>query len=255
MRPNSIPRRHLFAAVPWVVAATIVSPRHARAQGGFLEKGIETLKGLSKGGSALSDAKIGRGLREALEVASETVIDRVGQPGGYLRDEAIHIPLPGFLGDAQQALSAAGVAGLLNDLETRLNRAAEEAAPHARELFLDAIGEMTLEDARGILNGPDDAATDYFRRTMTPNLKATFRPIVDRELQRVGAVATLDTVSQRLENIPFASGLTGDPKARLVDHGLEGALDGIFHYLAKEEAAIRNNPAKRTTDLLRDVFG
>lgn len=250
-----ISRRTALYASLGALAAFAVAPRPVRAQGGgWLERGLDSLQGLG-GGTGLSEAKIGRGLKEALRVASRAVVDQVGRPGGYLRDEAIHIPLPGFLGSVQSALRMAGASGLLDDLELRLNRGAEAAAPYAEEIFLDAIGEMSLADARSILDGPDDAATRYFQRTMTPDLKTTFRPIIDRELQAAGAVKVFDDITRRVDSLPFAPGLGTNAKGRLVEHGLDGALSGIFHYLAEEEAAIRNQPAKRTSDLLREVFG
>lgn len=227
----------------------------ASAQGSWWERGREALRSLGGSASGLSESRIRNGLREALRVATGRVIDQVGRAGGYLRDPAIHIPLPGYLENLRSALRWAGAAGMLDDLEIRLNRAAEEAAPEARALFADAIAEMTLDDARRILNGPDDAATRYFQRTMTPELKRTFRPVVDRELERTGAIESLDRVAGRVERIPFARRLGEDAKDRLVEHGVDGALDGIFHYLARQEAAIRNDPAKRTTELLREVFG
>lgn len=250
-----ISRRAVLCGSAGALAVFAMAPRPGRAQGGgWLERGLESLQGLG-GGTGLSEAKIGRGLKEALRVASRNVVDQVGQPGGYLLDEAIRIPLPGFLGDVQTALRVAGASGLLDDLERRLNRGAEAAAPYARDIFLDAIGEMTLADARDILNGPDDAATRYFQRTMTPDLRTTFRPIIDRELQAAGAVRTFDGITRRIDSVPFAPALGTNAKGRLIDHGLDGALGGIFHYLAREEAAIRSDPAKRTTDLLREVFG
>ena len=253
MRPIS--RRTALCASIAALAVFAMAPCPGRAQGGgWLERGLESLQGFG-GGNGLSDAKIGRGLKAALRVASRTVVDQVGQPGGYLLDEAIRIPLPSFLGNVQSALRMAGASGLLDDLERRLNRGAEAAAPYAEDIFLDAIGEMTLGDARDILNGPDDAATRYFQRTMSPDLKTTFRPIIDRELQGAGAVRVFDDITRQVDSVPFAPALGANAKDRLIEHGLDGALSGIFHYLAQEEAAIRNNPAKRTTDLLREVFG
>ncbi len=255
MDSTGFSRRRVLRTSGCGLAVTLLGVSRADAQSGWLGRSLERLEGLANGGSSLSEAQIGRGLREALEVASRTVVDQLGQHGAYLRDEAIRIPLPGFLGTAQSALQAAGAAGLLDDLEVRLNRAAESAAPQAQALFLDAIGEMTLADGRRILNGPDDAATRYFQRTMTPNLRNTFRPIVAGELQDAGALSAFDQVSREVERVPFVPSLGEPARNQLIDHGVEGALNGIFHYLAEEEAAIRNNPAKRTTDLLRDVFG
>jgi len=232
------------------------APGIARADS-WWEQGADALDSLSgqDGGSALSEARIGRGLKEALRVASREVVARVGQPGGYLDDPTIRIPLPGYLETARDTLDTVGAAGLLNNLEEQLNRAAETAAPQARSIFLDAIGEMTVADARRILNGPKDAATQYFKRTMSPDLRSAFRPVVNERLNRSGAMQTLDRTVENYESIPFVSSLGDDAQERLVDHGLDGALEGLFHYLAEEEAAIRENPARRTTELLEEVFG
>jgi len=237
--------------------ALVAAPGPALAQS-WWEQGadaLESLGGQDAGGTALSDARIGRGLKEALRVASREVVARVGQPGGYLDDPAIRIPLPGYLETARDTPDTVGAAGLLNSLEEQLNRAAETAAPQARAIFLDAIGEMTVADARRILNGPKDAATRYFERTMSPELRDAFRPVVNERLDRTGAMRTLDRTVQRYESIPFVAGLGEDAQGRLVEHGLNGALDGLFHYMAQEEAAIRENPARRTTELLKEVFG
>jgi hypothetical protein len=245
-------RRRAFLGLTGALA---VWPVTARA--GWLDTGKDMLKSLggADGGGSLSEAQIGKGLKAALEVASERVVTQVGQIGGYLDDPAIHIPLPGYLAQARNLLSTVGAADLLTDLETKLNRAAETAAPQAQEMFLDAIGQMTMQDAREILGGPDDAATQYFKRTMSPELRETFRPVVDAKLAETGAIQTLDETVAAYDKIPFAGRLAKNAQGRLVDHGLDGALSGLFHYMAKEEAAIRNDPAKRTTDLLKQVFG
>ena len=245
-------RRALLCAT---LGALAVVPA-ARAD--WLSKGkdaLDSMTGGDGGTGGLSGNEITKGLKSALRVASERVVERVGQQGGYLADPDIHIPLPGYLAQARSVLRTVGAAGLLTDLEKQLNRAAETAAPEAQRIFVDSISAMTLEDARGILNGPDDAATQYFRKTMTPELRDTFRPVVERHLADTGAMRTLDRTLQSYEQVPFASAIKGNAQGRLVDHGLDGALSGIFHYMAKEEAAIRQNPAKRSTDLLKRVFG
>ncbi len=230
-------------------------PMMARAQDWWWQRTMDAFKGGEDGSGGLAASRIRKGLKEALRVATDSVIARVGEPGGYLRNAAIRIPLPGYLDDTRSVLRRVGAGGMLDDLEVRLNRAAEEAASHARDLFVEAIAEIDVEDARQILDGPDDAATRYFQRTMTPDLRRTFRPVVERELGRAGAIESLDRISGRLEGVPFAPSLGEEARDRLVEHGVDGALDGIFHYLASEEAAIRNDPARRTTDLLREVFG
>jgi len=252
MARASVTRRTVLSLA---AGGALLSAGHARAD--WFERGTEALKGLTgDGGSGgLGEARIVDGLKQALEVASREVVDRVGQPGGYLKDPQIHIPLPGYLQKVRPSLSMLGMGNLLDEVETRLNRGAEQAAPEAQRLFVDAITEMTVEDARGILDGPNDAATQYFRRTMGPDLRETFRPIVESELERAGAVAAVQQVAGSLESVPFAESLGAQATDRLVGHGLDGALDGLFHYLARQEAAIRTDPAARTTELLKEVFG
>ncbi len=231
-----------------------VAPGPAVAQGSFFDqakKALEGLTGAAPGGGILSSREIADGLREALRVGTERVVGQVGARDGYNADPTIHIPLPGVLKDVQSALRRFGMAGLANDLELRLNRAAEAAAPAAKELFWQAIGGMTLEDVEGIYNGPDDAATRYFQRKMTPPLAERMAPVVNRSLAEVGAIRSYDEMMAQYAVMPFVP----DVKANLTEYVVEKAMDGLFHYVAREEAAIRNNPAKRTTELLRRVFG
>lgn len=145
----------------------------------------------------------------------------------------------------------AGASGLVDDLELKMNRAAEAAAPKAKSLFFDAITKLTLDDVQKIYKGPKDVATQYFRGKMSDPPAKAMRPVFDQELATVGAVKSYDSVMAQYKAIPFVP----DVKADLTDHVLGKAIDGLFHYIAKEEMAIRENPAKRTTELLRKVFG
>jgi hypothetical protein len=110
---------------------------------------------------------------------------------------------------------------------------------------------MSIEDAQGILNGPDDAATQYFRRETSNDLKGAMRPIVDDSLSQVGAIQSYDNMMGEYDNIPFMP----DVKSDITEYALDGTLDGLFVYVAREEAAIRNDPVAQTTDLLQSVFG
>jgi hypothetical protein len=140
---------------------------------------------------------------------------------------------------------------LLDDLELKLNRAAEQATPQAKVLFFSAIEEMTLDDVKGIYNGPEDAATRYFQQKMSPQLAEEMKPIVEQALAQAGAVKAYDAVMGQYKTMPFVPDVKTDLTTYVVDEG----MNGIFHYLAQEEAAIRQNPAKRTTELLKTVFG
>ena len=148
-------------------------------------------------------------------------------------------------------LSKIGMGALGEDLELRLNRAAEAAVPKARTLFGNAIAEMSIDDAKKILNGRKDSATQYFRSKMSAPLAGEMKPIVDQQLSQVGAIAAYDRMIGQYKTMPFVP----DAKANLTDHVLDKAIGGVFLYLGREEAAIRENPAARTTELLKKVFG
>ena len=212
------------------------------------------LKGLGSGSSeesGLSAGDIAGGLRDALRVGSERVVESLGRMDGFNNTPDVHIPLPGSLKTVQSSLAKVGMSDLADDLELRLNRAAEAAVPKAKGLFADAIAQMTIDDARKILDGPKDAATQYFRSKMSRPLAADMTPIVDAQLADVGAVAAYDKMIGQYKSLPFVP----DAKADLTAYVLEKAVDGVFLYLGREEAAIRENPAKRTTALLQKVFG
>lgn len=247
------------AVIVGTAAALLLAaiPPAAAQFGDLLKKGQEMMGGQSGGGAssgagaALSTGDIASGLKEALRVGSERVVSQVGKTDGYNADPAIHLPLPGSLKSVQSALKAAGMSSMLDDLELKLNRAAEAAAPKARALFVDAISQMSIDDARNIYNGPKDAATKYFQSKMSKPLAAEMSPVVDKSLAEVGAIKSYDAVMGQYKQIPFVP----DAKANLTSYVVEKGMDGIFLYLGKEEAAIRDNPAKRSTELLQKVFG
>jgi len=241
-----------------LMALLLLTPP-AMAQGNLLDQGRNLLQqrggagGAPLGGAAnrnnLSVADISGGLKDALKVGAQRTVGRIGKADGYLKDSAIHIPLPASLEKARSALAMVGASGMLDDLETRMNRAAEKAAPKALEIFTTAISKMSIEDARGILNGPQDAATQYFKRTTTEPLGKAFRPVIDKTLSEAGAVQTYNAMKARAGPLADLGGFD------LNGFALEKALAGLFHYIAAEEAAIRTDPAKRSTELLKKVFG
>ena len=215
--------------------------------------GLEDIAGqtLGQSGGALTIADISSGLKQALTVGSGEVVSQLGQQNGYNADPLIRIPLPTALVSARKVAARVGLDSSFDSLENRLNEAAEKAVPKTRQLFVNTIQQMTLQDARGILQGPDDAATSFFRRTMGGQLSDAMRPIIDDSLNQVGAVRGFRQLLASYRQIPFAPPIEAD----LTAHVLEKGLDGVWHYMAEEEAAIRKNPVKRTTDLLRRVFG
>ena len=199
----------------------------------------------------MTQGEITAGLKEALTLGANTVGDQLSKPDGYFRDVAIKIPLPNTLQDIQENLSKVGLSGPLDDLEIKINRAAEAAAPRAKTLVVDAVRSMTIEDAIGILNGGDTAATDFLKAKTSDALVQAFRPYVSDALDNSGAYRSVESVAGKYLPAGMVSGARDD----LTDHAVDGALDGMFHYIAKEEQAIRRDPVRRTTELLRKVFG
>ncbi len=225
--------------------------------GGFLEEGSKLLGSLPQAGGSgggqkdLSLGDMSGAFKDALRLGSERVVGQLGRPDGFNNDPAIHIPLPAQLNTVKTVLNQAGMGGALDDLELKMNRAAEAATPKAKKLFLDAISQMTFADAKTIYSGPEDSATRYFQEKLTPSLTQEMTPIVDSSLAQVGAVKAYDGVMGKYKAMPFMP----DVKANLSQHVTGQGIAGIFHYLGQEEAAIRKDPARQTTELLKKVFG
>lgn len=202
-------------------------------------------------GKPLTQQEIAAGLKQALEVGTNNVVAQIGKRNGFYRDSSIHIPLPDSLAKVQRTLKKVGLSSYLDDLELSLNRAAEQAVPKAKKLFWQAIKDMSWDDVLKIYNGPDDAATRYFQKKMTPALTREMYPVVQKTLASAGVIKAYDRVMKEYYDIPFVP----KAKADLNDYVIQQTMDGMFYYLAKEEAAIRNDPLKRTTELLQRVFG
>jgi len=215
-----------------------------------ITKTAESVLGGSQSG-LLSNADITAGLKEALTKGSSAVVSQLGTQNGFTNDPAIRIPLPKTLVKARGYASKVGLEKSFDDLELRLNRAAELATPKAKKLFVGAIKDMSVQDASGILKGPDDAATSYFRGKTGPSIQTAMRPLVDDALAQVGAVQSFNQLLKQYNSIPLAPKVEAD----LSGHVVEKGADGIFLYLAKEEKEIRTNPVKRTSELLQRVFG
>jgi hypothetical protein len=203
----------------------------------------------------LAPSEIGAGLKDALKLATGRVTDRLGRPDGFNGNALVHIPLPGKLETLRSGLSLVGKSGMLDDLELRMNRAAEAATPQAKQIFLSSLDKMSVADAGAILTGPKDSATQYFKRTMTPDLTTAMRPLIDSELSQTGAVQSLSSLTSAASTLPLVGQVLSNGPGTLTDHVLERALSAIFTGIGEEEAAIRSDPAKRSTDLLKRLFG
>ena len=237
--------------IPSLLAATLMILCSNPLYAGLLDDLKEKLSKTDTKEQVLGSDEVSAGLKEALKVGTETVVGNLGQTDGFNLDPQIHIPLPSQLDQVRSILGKFGMDSMLTDLELGLNRAAEVATPKAKSLFLSAIDDMTLDDAMAIYKGPDDAATQYFKSKMSGPLALEMKPVVDESLEDVGAVKMYDDVMNQYESVPFAPKVDAD----LSDYVVQKGMDGIFYYLAKEEAAIRQDPVKRTTDILKSVFG
>ena len=191
------------------------------------------------------------GLKEALKTGIRNAVALVSASGGYLGNARIAIPLPRELEGAAELMRTLGLGHLVDDFITTMNRAAERAAPEATVIFIDAIIDMTLEDAMGVLNGPHDAATAYFKRRTRDALFKAFLPIVSRALDETGVTASYKNIIKIYNGIPGVPRIDFDIDAYVTDR----ALDGLFVALADEEKKIRTNPAARVTELLKRAFG
>ena len=211
----------------------------------------QLLKGLGIGRpSGLSEAKIGSGLKEALKVGTENTVKLTGRVDGYFMNQAIKILMPETLQTLEKGLRLVGYGPQVDEFVLSMNRAAERAAPQAKQIFWDSIGEMTFDDARKILNGSETAATEYFKSKTTDKLTAAFRPVVDRTMNEVGVTRQYKALVVQYQAIPFVKSEAVDIDQYVVTK----SLDGLFHVLGQEERKIRTNPAARVTDLLKEVF-
>ena len=239
-----------------VLILFVWSPCQHNANSSWLDKGVNILKSLSEDDKGKivktpSYAEIGEAFKQALRIGTENVIGQLGTVDGFNADPSIHIPLPEEFNTIKTVLSRIGMSQLIDDLELKLNRAAETATPKAKNLFLQAITDMTFDDIKKIYEGPENSATKYFQSRMSPSLKKEMLPIVENALSQVGAIQAYDNVISQYKALPFVP----DVKANLTEHVIQKGMDGIFHYIAKEEASIRKNPVKQTTELLKKVFG
>lgn len=201
--------------------------------------------------SALSQTDITTAFKQALTIGTGEVIQKLGVKNGFKLDPQVHIPLPANFAKVQNALNAVGASYLLDDLEAKLNHAAEIATPHAKELFINAISDMTFDDVYTIYKGPQDSATTYFREKMSTPLATKMTPFVNDAIAQAGVVSAYDKVVSRYQAIPFMPDVKGDLTNYVVDQG----IDGIFFYLAQQEKQIRQDPVRQTTDILKKVFG
>ncbi|MCA9395122.1 MAG: DUF4197 domain-containing protein [Candidatus Omnitrophica bacterium] len=240
----------VFGAVACLGA--LASPAHANFS--WFKNKLRNLTDQPSGGIEnikLSDTKIGQGLKEALKVGINNTVSQVGRTDGYLKNETIMLRLPEKLRTLEKGLRMVGFDKEVDEFVLSMNRAAENAAPRARDIFLDSLFEMTIEDAQKIYRGDPTAATDYFRKNSYDRLYQSFQPSVQESLEKYDVTAKYQILLDKYASLPLAKKF---PAPGIDEYVVNKSLDGLFTVLGEQEQKIRTDPAARVTDLLREVF-
>jgi hypothetical protein len=212
---------------------------------------LASIAGAAQGAAALTSAESTEGLKAALTQAAGVAVSSLGKADGFLGNPEVRIPLPGKLQKASKTARKLGLGKQTDALELAMNRAAEAAVPEARELLVQSIKQMSVSDALRILKGPENAATEYFRKSMSEKLTEKFLPIVGKATADVQLADRYNDVAGKAS----ALGLLDARDANLDSYVTRKALDGLFLVMAREEAEIRKNPLGQASSLLRKVFG
>ncbi|HAF30941.1 MAG TPA: DUF4197 domain-containing protein [Bacteroidales bacterium] len=201
--------------------------------------------------TGLSEEEVGKALKEALTIGIEKGVAQLSKPDGYFKDPEIKIPMPDEAKSVEEKLRAIGQGKAVDDAIESMNRAAEDAANGAKDIFVTAIKQLTLKDVMNILNGSNDAATRFLEDHTRLQLVEKFKPVIKVSLDKVGATKYWNVVFTTYNKLPFVKKVDPD----LVEYATNKAIDGLFVQIAKQELEIRKNPAARITDLLKKVFG
>ncbi|WP_294822131.1 DUF4197 domain-containing protein [uncultured Flavobacterium sp.] len=207
-------------------------------------------KEMLSGGASLSNADIGKALKEALNNGVTKEVTKLTAVDGFYKNEAVKILLPAELQKVDKKLRQMGMSNMADEGIKVLNRAAEEAVKEATPIFVDAITKMTITDAKKILMGADDSATAYLQKTTTSPLYGKFSPVVKTSLSKVGADTVWASIIAKYNKLPLVTKVNPD----LTDYVTNKALEGVFKMITVEEKNIRTNLSSRTSDLLKKAF-
>lgn len=203
------------------------------------------------GGESVSTEEVAKGLKEALTNGVSKGSDLVSQVDGYFKNPEIKIPFPPEVKQVESRLRQVGLGNEVDRFILTLNRGAEDAAKEAKPIFVEAVRQMTIQDAWGILKGEKDAATQYLKRTTSSILKEKFKPVIQNSLNKVNATKYYGDLVSSYNKIPLVQKVNPD----LDEYATDKAIEGLFVMIAKEEKNIRENPIARTSELLKKVFG
>lgn len=200
--------------------------------------------------SELSQTEASGGLKDALIQGAQVAVQQLSKPGGFNNNPEVRIELPGTLGKAATAMKMMGMGSQIQQLENTMNQAAEAAVPQAQALLVDAVKKMTVQDAKSILSGTNDAATQYLDKTSREQLRTKFLPIVKQATDQVGLAQQYNAFAGQAAAFGLNSKATN-----IENYVTEKTLDGLFDVIRKEEASIRENPTEAATSLAKKVFG
>lgn len=229
--------RRQFSSIPlpMIAAAILMAHQHARA--------------LTLGD--LTQAEASQGLKVALEKGALAAVNLLGVPGGFQNNEKVRIPLPGYLNDAAKLLSMLGQGGRVEELITAMNRAAETAVPMAKNLLVNAVKTMSVNDAKNILSGGDTSVTTFFAEKTRAPLAIQFLPVVTKATEKVGMAEKYNQVAGKAANL----GLLKKEEANIESYVTAKSLDGLYLMIGEEEKKIRQDPVGTGSALLKKVFG
>ncbi|WP_028622573.1 DUF4197 domain-containing protein [Pseudomonas sp. Ant30-3] len=191
------------------------------------------------------------GLKDALTQSAQLAVKQLGAPGGFSNNPEVKIELPGKLGKVASKMKAFGMGAQVDQLETSMNKAAEAAVVQAQPILVDAVKKMTVEDAKGILSGGNDSATQYLSQTSREQIRLKFLPIVKKATDQVGLARQYNSFAGQAA----AFGVVDTKSANIEGYVTEQALNGLFEMIGKQEETIRQNPAAAATSLAKKVFG
>lgn len=216
---------------------------------GKVSSAVSSVKGGK--GTGLSTEEIVSGLKEALSLGAQKSADKLSAANGFFKDAAVKVLMPPEAQKVEKALRSIGAGKLVDDAILSFNRAAEDASKSAAPIFVNAVKNMSIQDALGILKGADTSATAYLKKATTSSLTAAFKPVIDASLAKVDATRYWSLVVDKYNSLPTTFNKVNSDLPAYVT---EKAMNGIFFYVADEEKKIRSNPAARVSDILKKVF-
>ncbi|MBN2655218.1 MAG: DUF4197 domain-containing protein [Nitrospirae bacterium] len=217
----------------------------------FLDNLIKGAGVVQQKGGQQDEGTIASGLKEALSIGTQKAVSNVSLTDGYFKNQAIKILMPDKIQKVADVMRKVGYQKQVDEFILSMNRAAENAAPAAKSIFVDAIKQMSIDDARKILNGGENAATNFFREKTHDKLYNAFKPKISESMNKIGTTKSYKAMMSKYESVPFMSKESMD----LDNYVTNKSLDGLFYMIAQEEKKIRTDPVARTTDLLKKVFG